>query len=184
MRSHTFFYIACTTALAALLMWMGFGILVWRLQAERGEQATSQAASVTEAEREKSLTSMRAALRETRAHREQLEELVQADVLTAASTIEAAGTAAGVKVTIGGAVSSSLSTREAPGELRSVAMAVEATGRLPALLQLVELFETLPFPAVIETLDFDMVSDEAGKAPHDWRMNARIRVITTSKIGT
>ena len=127
-------------------------------------------------------------VRDSSSEQEVLETLARTDVLTAAEAIEAAGKAAGAKVTVRGATAASLSgvaKNQALKDLRAVELSVDAEGRFQSLMKAAALFEALPFLSSVKSLEIeDKAAGAYGKKSTDvWRMVARIRIITTSPVG-
>ena len=176
MRQNTFF--ALFMLIFAFLLWVGFGVMVWQLSAERTRYATLQADIASREQAEELGTRLRTLVRDTSEEREILEALTQTDILTAVATIEAAGGASGARLSIQNVTE----PQNGSGNVRTVTLSTRAEGSLAALVDTLVLLESLPFPAVIENVRISTNEGaEAGEGA--WQMTTRIRIITTSPIG-
>ncbi len=156
----------------ALLMWAGYGYLVYSLGIERDAYATLMADSATKESRERAVSKIRGSVRDTREQREILESRAEVDVIQAVSTIEAVGEHASVRVAVDGATSGSSNEH-----VRTILVSLTLEGVLSRLLDALTILETLPFPAVIEHVDFSKGEKDV------WTARLRVRVITTSAVG-
>jgi hypothetical protein len=157
-------------------------LFVWKLADERANYALLKADVFLQEEREKSSAELRTLVRDTRAEREALEQLSHTDVLAAAATIEAAGNVAGVEVTIGNATTARL-TGSPSEDLQAVIVLANAEGTLQALLAAASLFESLPFPSLVESYELYEVTSKSKSTAGQWHMTARIRILTPSENG-
>lgn len=182
MTSRTFSFGVWTMVVVAILLWTGFGLLVWKLGEERVRAVTQTADAVTMRERERVAGELSTLLRDTRAEREALDQLTSTDVLAAAATIESAGKAAGVKVSIEGA-SNQINGPQVAG-FRTVVVIADAEGKISSLLKAAQLFESLTFPSLIES--YELIADPiiSGKGSTGlWRMTTRIRILIPAETG-
>lgn len=163
--------------LVAVLAWAGFGLLAWQLAAERAGYAAAKANAAARAQQADAGSRLAALVRDTKEQREYLEQLAHADVIAAAATIEAAGAAAGARLTIDGATEAPRAPG-APSTLQASIVVASAEGSLSTLMRVVQLLETLPFPSVVEGVELRTIGDSG-----DWHLSARIRIVTTSYIG-
>lgn len=177
MTSHTV-YFSWIMLLVTVLVWVVFGFFVWQVGVEQERYATARAEGKLREEQEKTGGQLHTLVRETEGERHALEALVQSDVVAAASAIEAAGAASGATVVVEGA------TSEQVGEgIRAITVVANLEGTFQSLMRAVTLFESLPFPSKVESLDIESSSGDTRSAKSLWRMSAKIRFITTSTIG-
>lgn len=172
-------FTAAASTILALLLWGGFGTLVWELGNARVRLATREAENVVRDDRDRSSGQLQTLMRDTREEREALDGLIRTDALAAAATLEAAGKSAGVTVSINGAVSGELEGTQSD-DVRAVTLVANAEGEFSSLMKVAALFETLPFPSRVEAYEFGALPPVKGtKDP--WRMTARIRVLIPSE---
>jgi hypothetical protein len=167
---------ALASLLLALGLWSAFAFMVWQLSAERERYATLQSDMAARAQEEELGSRLRTLVRETNEERAVLAELAKTDILTAVATIEATGQAAGANLSIQNVTE----PQGTAGDVRTITLVAEASGSLSALVDTLVLLESLPFPAVVENV---RLSTGDG-ADEPWRLTTRIRVITTSPLGT
>lgn len=181
MRSRTFFYVSCIVAVVSVCLWALYGYLAWKLEEERASYASRQAEALLVGDREKAAAQLRTLMRETKPQRDTLEAFASTDVLTAASTIEAAGGAAGVDIEIEGAAAGEIDNPQSAEYLSAVVIVANAEGSFEELLSTLRLLESLPFFSAIDSLQLTYAPG-SGKSQNVWKMIARIRVITTLRI--
>ena len=166
--------------LVAILLWVGYGVMVWQLSAERERYATLQSDIASRQEEEEVNTRLRTLVRDTTEERDVLQALTQTDILTAVSTIEAAGRASGTNLTIQNVTEPSGSA----GGVRTVTLTTHAEGSVSALIKTLVLLESLPFPSVVESVRFEANDTPQSTRTNTWQMTTRLHVITTSPFGT
>jgi len=151
--------------IVALLSWGGYWYATTMLSDARAAYASKLEESEQQKTREQSLTRVQSVIRDTEAERAAIERLISVSVVQAVDIVEAAGEAAGGKsVEI---VSASPAT--APKELSGLSIVVTMEGTFPALMRAVSLFESLPIPSVVETVDIE-------KSEGMWRLTARLKL--------
>ncbi len=173
---------AWSSVLLTVLLWGGFAFLVFQLSAERTRYASLTADVSYQEGREKTSAQLRALIRDSKTEREMLEQLSHTDVLASASTIEAAGQAAGADVVIESAVSTPLSGKQT-ADLQEVIVVARAEGTFPSLMQAASLFESLPFPSEVESYELRAMRRASGARTSLWSMTTRIRIITPANTG-
>jgi hypothetical protein len=187
MGKNFFTFGAYTTLLIALLLWAAFVYLTIELSDRRALYAAEIAGGTQDEESARATQRLRALVRDTRTERDALENVARLDVVVAAETIEAAGSASGASVVVRSATAASL--KGAPKgasvkDIRAVEMLVDAEGSLQELLDAVRNFEALPFLAFVGRVDLEERPPAPGtRAADSWHMAARIRIITTSAAG-
>lgn len=113
----------------------------------------------------------------TALERKEFEALTNADIVVLVSAIEGIGASSGARVSIPSA--SPEGSVEIPNSspLGAYSFVVEARGSFSAVMHALMLLEQLPYISSIQTTEFEEPSDEENGT---WRMNARIRVLTTA----
>ena len=164
--------------LVALIVWAMFGYVVWRLQFERARYDTLLSDIALGEQRERATARLRGAIRDSQEQRQLLESLTGTDLIAAVSTIEGVGRESGTVVTIENA-----SSAESSENVHTVSVSGGAEGRLSAILTTLKLFETLPFPAVIDSLSIEAAPATITRSEDHWRMTFQLRFITTSAVG-
>ena len=167
--------------LIAILLWAGFGLLVWQLSEERARYASLKADVALQEGRDKASAELRGLIRDTKDEREALEQLSRTDVLAAAATIEAVGIAAGARVSIESAASTSLGGKQTK-DIGAIVVVAHAEGTFQSLIQAAALFESLPFPSMVENYEMQASPRSSGRGD-SWSMTARIRIMTSSNTG-
>lgn len=178
MASRSLIFGAGINVLIAIMLWSGFGVLVWQLQEVRGRVVVREEERAKQETTEATASELQALMRDTRDDRLILDQVVKTDALAAAATIEAAGRKAGVTVSIEGATVSDASGASSP-DLRVATVVATAEGTWPHLMNVASLFETLPFPSRVESYEFSSL-DTSKTQRNPWRMSARILILIPS----
>lgn len=161
--------------------WYGVWIVREGIVAEAAAQQARLAAQKSTSARDANQARTRALITETAEKRAQLAEYVHVDLIRAAETIEKVGPAAGVTLKVSGAFPETLPAPVGASAhpLRVIGFTIEAQGSFAGIVRAAELLETLPLPASIMQFDMAQVPQEpSGKGTPQWRLNARIRVLT------
>jgi len=178
-------YIAWILLAAALVAWVGVGFFAWTIAGEESDRVARIDLAETSSMKLNSAIRMRALALDTKAERAQLERFLDVDVVSVANQIEAAGKAAGVTLKLGTVASGRGQVVSGGAAIKTVEFSVDAEGKFSALMRAAEFFEALPVVSSLVRLDIERVPSSGG-APgaNSWRMNARIRVFTTSDISS
>ena len=128
---------------------------------------------------------MHALVQDSVPERTRLEGLLGVGLLTAADAVEFAGKSAGVKLEVSDAAPEG--TIVFPGKsapLYAVGFVVGADGTFSALIRALELLQALPLPTTLESLDISRtpIGTGADVARVPWHLNARVRLLTSTKI--
>lgn len=170
---------AWSVVVVAVLVWSGFGFLVWQLGESRIQLSARHMESKAQEERSKSAAALQTLMRETKEQRAVLNGVIQTDALAAAATIEAAGRKAGLTVSIQGATTVNVQGAQA-ADVRAVTLVASTEGEFTSLMRAAEIFESLPFPSRIES--YEMTALEPTKTRKDpWRLTARIYALIPSE---
>ncbi|MBM3260950.1 hypothetical protein FJY93_00865 [Candidatus Kaiserbacteria bacterium] len=97
-------------------------------------------------------------------------------------SIKSVGTAAGVPVKISSALPGVVPKNQK--NLHAVVFLIESTGSLDSLMRALALFDALPLPSSVESVDLSEEENQSGRTAKTWRMNARIRVFTTEAVSS
>jgi Tfp pilus assembly protein PilN len=166
---------AWVSAVVAISLWSGFGLMVWQLGEVRAKVAMRDAELKVRDEKDKNSAQLQSLMRDTREERTALANLSTIDALAAAATMEAAGKKAGATVSIASAVTDAAGN-EISSDLRSVTFVANSVGEFPRLMHVSELLEALPFPSRIDSYELFSLDPEKGQKD-PWRMSVRIRAI-------
>jgi|GEM_PF-2265537 len=175
-------YISWLALVVALLSWAAVAYAGIRIQ----ETARTSGTRALNSDQQASLAAQKSRLHalavDTQMDRESLETLMQSDIVSIANTIESTGRSAGVVARVSAAIPTG-NPKEIPGgaPLYSVAFIVQAEGTFAGLNNALRLFEKLPYLATVEQFEFERGGSAEKNAP-PWRMNVRIRILTTSAI--
>lgn len=170
----------------SLIAWAGVGLFAWTISRDEANRI-AQVQITQDAERKEAMAvRLHSIIQDTATERAQLASVLGVDVVSVIDMIEAAGKAAGVKIAISNAQPENVSFPQVVGgpQIIATGFVVEAQGTFKALMHTAELLETLPVPATIGHLDLELKSSDGKEALYPWSMNTRIRVLTTSDIGT
>ena len=167
--------IAWVSMLVALVLWGGFGVLVWQLGEVRTKVAARKTDLMVRDEKDRTSAQLQGLMRDTRDERAALANLSTTDALAAAATIEAAGKRAGATVSIASAVSEEVKSG-ASSELRTVTFVANTVSEFPRLMQVARLLEALPFPSHVDSYELSSLDPEKGQKD-PWRMSVRIHAI-------
>jgi Tfp pilus assembly protein PilO len=145
------------------------------LSAMRDAKVAARAAVQQEMRDNASAALLHSAVEESTDMRTQLERVASADVVSLATAITQAATAAGavVRVTDVGPVPDIDVGRAKQTGVHTVGYSVEATGTFAQLASVVALLETLPAPSSVDQFTLARVSGGNG-----WRLSVRLRVLT------
>ena len=158
-------FIVWGTVGIAVLLWGGFGFVVYTLQNDRAEYASAVSAFAAESLRDESANRLRAAVRDSVAERAALGTIISLSLLDTAETIESAGRDAGAtNVAIGEATPIGKPVQN----LTQYQFVVNASGSFVSLVRAVTLFESLSIPASVEKF-------EISKTEKTWHLVAHIR---------
>lgn len=187
MKAKRITLIVWSAVALSLVAWTGVVMFALAIQSQKDASFSHVTDADAALARESAALRLHALSRDTKDARAQLDELVQADFLAIADTIEGVGKISGVKIKIGGAAPESGQQPQALNSpaLNAVDFVVEAEGSFAKLMHTVALFETLPVLSSIQNLELERVSvsSEAGASKKAaWRLSGRIKVLTTHNI--
>ena len=116
--------------------------------------------------------------------RARLYELTTRDVLSAAKLIESVGPIAHVALRVSGATHGTVASEAEVSPLHVVVFTFEAKGSFAHILHAEELLGTLPMSSVMEQFDMAQIppDQKAKDASATWRMNGRIRLLTSAPL--
>ena len=171
----------------ALLAWAAVGLFAWTIQSDEIDRALQVQTTQESEDREATAIRIHSIARDTVEERTQLDKIFRTDVVSIVDLIETTGTAAGVKVTVRNVIPESAPPTQAAASAGIVAtgFVIEAQGKFSTLMHVLQLFETLPIPSTLGRLDIEYVPDSGGSGLSSaWRLNAYIRVLTTSDVSS
>lgn len=173
----------------AIIAWSMYGMFLSSIWSEHDARTLRMTDAQEAAARESTSIRLHALARDTKGLRDQLEGLAHVDVLDVANTIQNAGKLAGVKIKIGNVLSSSATQDDAqnPPALNEIDFLVEAEGSFAALTRATALFETLPIPSFLKSVELEReLSSNSESKEQDgmWRMMAHILVLSSSNISS
>lgn len=157
----------------ALFAWGGVALFAWMVSASLDESMSRSLQREQEFAAQSSMLRMHALARDTREAREQLAALVELDVVRMIAAIEAVGPDSGTRVEIGQALSSA-ANEEAP--LSTIGLIVQAEGTYAAVVRAAAMLYSLPIPAAVDSLQFELLPGGKGDA---WRLAVRLRLFTS-----
>lgn len=187
MRKITF--IAWGAVALALMAWVLVAMFAWAIFMQESERSSLASDTEAAAARETAELRLHALARDTKSAREQMDVLAKTEVLRIADMIEEVGKFAGVEVKINGA-SPEPAQPQTNGKTpvpRAVDFMVESKGTFASLMHAAALFENIPAISSVQNLELERVqnydSSPKNKTPF-WRLNARIKILTTADISS
>ncbi len=185
MRKITF--VAWGAVAIALAAWVAVAMFAWTIFTQESERSSRATDAEAVTARETASLRLRALARDTKSAREQLDALTKTDVLRIADMIEEVGKSAGVNVKINGAEPETVQPPTKAQSLYAINFLVETEGAFPALMYAAALFENLPVFSSVQSLEFERAQNSDSSAKNKkalWRLNARIKVMTTADISS
>ncbi|OGG52367.1 hypothetical protein A3H16_00200 [Candidatus Kaiserbacteria bacterium RIFCSPLOWO2_12_FULL_53_8] len=184
MRHHSF--VQWFALGAVLLAWAMVGFFAWSIAGSEHDIATQIENAQKSSTKEASAIRTRALALGTARERTQLGELLDIDVSSIVDMIEGVGKAGGAAVTLSSALPESGGAGIAGGTpIKVIGFNVQAQGSFAALMRVAHMFETLPIPSTLKSLDIEHAPNPTPSGPATlWHMNASIRVLTTADISS
>lgn len=180
MYKHTSTYTAYGTLLGALVVWVSVAWFAYLIQTGQAQYATRVQAELNQSDQTSSDALIHILARSNTTRAESLDVLVGADVTTIINTIRSVGVASGVTVKINAALPGNMPKNQK--DIHAVAFVIESTGSFAQLMHTLALFESLPLPSSVDTVDVSQVTDGStgsGRGVSPWRMNLKLQVLTT-----
>ena len=170
--------IALVSSIIAMCAWGMVGLFGWTIHADEIRRS-QEAEDVQKAKAaEISLARTHSLAQDTVEERIKLQKLLDVDVVSASYMIEEVGKASGVVVKLGNAVQESVPSPEEQ-ITRTIGFVVNVEGKFSALMKALRMFETLPIPSHITSIDIERMPSSSG-AVGTWHMNLYIRALTAS----
>lgn len=168
----------------ALACWVGVGYFAQSVVSLRSAQANALAALEKKFLEHAAVLRLHALVRDTKDARAQLEGIADNGVIATLELIEAVGRDTGVELQISQAGPGAL---EAESRTRSLAFVVQGEGTFARVMQTIALFESLPAPSAIDSVQLVYVpdNDASTKARGDrWGAVIRLHFLTTSDLSS
>lgn len=175
-------YVSWATLVIACLTLGGVVYASMWIRATALEKGKNALSSDERASQAAYMSRIHALASETKNERDALEFLTQADIVSIANAIEAAGNSIGVKARVSAAIPSG-SPIGVPGgtPIHAVAFIIQAEGSFAGVTKLVKVFESFPMFSTVEQFDIERAQIE-GANTLPWRTTIRLRILTTSEI--
>lgn len=179
-------YISWIALFLALSAWGFIGTLTWSIsnaKIERISEESTHEEAVGELETALRVHSL---ARDTKDIRGELEALVHRDAISIVEAIEAVGDDARVGIKIGQVLAepSEIAASPAAPSIRIVGVAVEILGSFSGVMHAAELLYVLPIPSTVDQLQFERLPADESTKGKEWRLVARIQVLTTADISS
>jgi hypothetical protein len=178
---------ALATILVGMCAWYGVVYLHTYVVETATQYQVRASAARNSTAREAAQARIRALTTETAAKRASLSAFVQADPIAAAKAIESVGAAARISLKVSGASPEVFPIPAAASAhpLKAVGFVIEATGTFAGVMKALHLLETLPLPITMVQFDIAQVpTDASQKGAPQWRLNARMRLLTDSTLSS
>lgn len=179
--------IAIAATVAALIAWGLAVSFAWTVITDESERSLRMSDAEAATARESAALRLHALARDTKSAREKLDALTNAEVLQIADLIEGVGKSAGVKIKINGADPESSQQTSKAQTIHAINFQVETEGAFASLMHAAALFENLPVLSSVQNLEFERVQNSEGSSKGKkalWRLNAKIKVMTTADISS
>ena len=178
-------YIAWLLLGVAVLAWTATGWFSWTISSVEAQRANDIEEAQRSSAQQNTVVRIHALVQDTTAQRAELDQLLTTDVVSAANTLKGIGSAAGVKVTLSGAVpETSSDPTSANSNIQVVGFSLQADGTFAALMRVEQLLETLPLASSVDRVDLQRTPSQAGAQSGTWHMEAFVRVLTTAPISS
>lgn len=184
MKARTMTYVSWLSVLGALCAWTLVAYFGWTITEEQSAHSTQIANAQESTLRQAASARTHALVADTAEQHQALESFLQADVISVAGLIRAAGSGAGVDVEVSNALPEAASPAQSSGAapVSAIGYVVQAQGSFAALMRALELFETLPVPASVQRFDIERASGPSAGA--QWHMSLYLRVLTTAPVSS
>lgn len=178
-------YIAWLLLGVAVLAWAATGWFSWTISSVEAQRANDIEEAQRSSAQQNTVVRIHALVQDTTVQRAELDQLLTTDVVSVANTLKGIGNAAGVNVTLSGAVpETSSDPASANSDIQVVGFSLQADGTFAALMHAEELLETLPLASSVDRVDIQRAPTQAGAPNGLWHLNAFIRVLTTAPISS
>lgn len=177
MSAHAIKYTAWFLLVSAIAAWVGVGFFGWVIARDRAALVQKRQTAQEQSLQYEAAARIHAMAQGTTQERTRVENILNAGVVSAADTIESAGKASGVRITLGGATPENTSVKIPGMSVQGIGFAVDGEGSFSALVRAVQLFETLPLPSVLRRYELERSSSASGGK---WTMHAYITMLTTA----
>jgi hypothetical protein len=172
LQSGSWIALALSLLACAAVFHAGSSILAdASLKSEQASEAAQSTAKAAYTQRLRSLAS------DTEADRTALDNLVGEDIASLATTIESAGTSAGIAAHVTQATPEGAPADLPGGTLQAISMVVEGEGSFARVMHALSLYETLPLPAAIEQFDIERTGETSA-----WHLTLHLRVFTSAPV--
>lgn len=114
-----------------------------------------------------------------------LDAIVAPDVSSIIDAIRSVGAAAGAPVKISAALPGVVPKNQK--DIHAVAFVIESAGGFSSMMRVLSLFESLPVASSIEAVDLSRETEDVAptvRASRPWRMNLKLRVLTTAAVSS
>ena len=187
MKQNSLALVSWITLVGALFAWVGVvSLALFIIRIEHDRSALADTADQT-TNKQALAARVHALARQSAEKRMVLEKTANVDVVAAVNIIESVGALAGVTLRVRDARNEKSASPRAGGlELFTIGLYVEAEGSFSGIMRALQIFETVPLPISLDQFDIGRAPlDEQGSNPNlPWRLNARLRLLSTAKIST
>lgn len=178
-------YLAILLVLLAIGAWVGVVLFSQSIQAQEADVVSTLQSQEQSSDAQSSSVRLHALAQDAAPQSAVLDTALQNDVVSIANTLQAAGTPAGVKLTISGALPEAAPSSDAgASQIQAIGFAVEGSGSFSAVMRVAQLLETLPLPSSVQQLDIQRVDNSSGVPTAAWHMNAYVHVLTSAPISS
>jgi hypothetical protein len=185
MKGNSLIIGSWTALLAAVLVWGGVALLAYKLVQLQSERIAfldnASAANLEQGQAAK----LHALVRETENERAVLDAASGVDVLSAVNAIESVDSSGvRVKVVDAQAERSLIAKTSTSSPVNFVILSAHAEGPFSAIMNLVQMLETLPLATTVQaiTIGRGSVDPAVKNAAPTWTLNIRLRFLTTTAL--
>ena len=169
-----------------VLVWCGVSFLTYQLiqmQSERTTYLNNAAATTLQ---QGQTARLRALVRETESDRDALASVSAVDVLAAVNAIESVNSSGVPVKVIDAQAEKSATAKTSTSTVNSVILNVRAEGPFSAIMNIVQMLETLPLDTTIQALSIgrSSVDPSAKNSTATWSLNVRLRFLTSTALSS
>lgn len=185
MSKTTSTYVAYGALAAAVCVWVGVGFFANLIQEKHAAYIARMAEAAQQADVAADAARLHILASGNLERSSKLDTIMSSEVPSIVDTIKSVGTAAGVPVKISGALPTTVPKNQKG--VQAVAFILESSGSFSSMMRVLALFESLPLASSIELVDLSREDQGGGKSsrtPQTWRLNLKLRVITTATVSS
>jgi hypothetical protein len=183
MRIQRTSYKAYGILIAAIIVWLSVGFFAYTIHTEQAHYIAQVQDEINRSDQMSADALLHVVASSSIKRSQQLDALIAPDVQTIINTIRSVGTTSGATIKISAAMPGNAPTNQK--DIHAVAFVIESTGSFAELMRTLALFEALPLPSSIDTVDLSYIPQDGTTTSHGarlWHMNIKMQVLTTAVV--